>query len=382
MLNQNQQIFEQIKKAEKILITFSKTWSGDGVASALALFLFLKKLGKNVEIAAENVDKNETFAFLPSYPEIKPGLNSLRHFIVSLSTRQTKVNSVKYKQEPESLDFIVTPQNGFFTKEDLTIKSSGFKYDLIFVFDTRELESLGKIYDNDTELFYKVPVINIDHHPSNEEFGQINLIDLTAVSATEILFNLFEAYARESIDGEIATCLLAGMIAKTRSFKTPNVTPGALSIASQLIAMGGRREEIVNQLYRSRGLNVLKLWGLVLARLAGTLDNKLIWSRIKAEDFSKTESNETDLNEVIDELIINIPQAKVIVLLYETVQEGVGLSHGLIYAIKNLDAVSLVKEFDPHGTKTFAQISMKKPLGEMEKEVIDLLTEKLMKLPV
>lgn len=145
MLNQNQQIFEQIKKAEKILITFSRTWSGDGVASALALFLFLKKLGKNAEIAAENIDKNETFAFLPGYAEIKPGLNSLRHFIVSLSTRQTKVNSVKYKQEPESLDFIVTPQNGFFTKEDLTIKSSGFKYDLIFVFDTRELESLGKI---------------------------------------------------------------------------------------------------------------------------------------------------------------------------------------------------------------------------------------------
>jgi phosphoesterase RecJ-like protein len=382
MLNQNQQIFEQIKKAEKILITFSRTWSGDGVASALALFLFLKKLGKNVEIAAENVDKNESFTFLPSYTEIKPSLNSLRHFIVSLSTRQTKVNSVKYKQEPESLDFIVTPQNGFFTKEDLTIKSSGFKYDLIFVLDTRELESLGKIYDNDTELFYKVPVINIDHHPSNEEFGQINLIDLTAVSATEILFNLFEAYARESIDGEIATCLLTGMIAKTRSFKTSNVTPGALSVASQLIAMGGRREEIVNQLYRSRGLNVLKLWGLVLARLAGALENKLIWSRIKAEDFSKTESNENDLNEVIDELIINIPQAKVIVLFYETVSERVITSHGLIYAIKNLDAISLVQEFEPRGSKTLAQISLKKPLAEAEKEVIDLLTEKLLKLPV
>lgn len=382
MLNQNQQIFEQIKKAEKILITFSKTRSGDGVASALALFLFLKKLGKNAEIAAQNIDKNEAFAFLPSYQEIKPSLNSLRHFIVSLSTRQTKVNSVKYKQEPESLDFIVTPQNGFFTKEDLSIKSSGFKYDLIFVLDARELESLGAIYDNDTELFYKVPVINIDHHPSNEEFGQINLIDLTAVATAEILFNLFEAYARESIDGEIATCLLTGMIAKTRSFKTSNVTPASLSIASQLIAMGGRREEIVNQLYRSRGLNVLKLWGLVLARLAGMLDNKLIWSRIKAEDFGKTESTESDLNEVIDELIVNIPQAKVIVLFYETIQENISTSHGLIYAIKNLDAMNLVQEFNPHGTKTLAQISLNKSLAEAEKEVIDSLTEKLNKLPI
>ena len=382
MLNQNQQIFEQIKKAEKILITFSKTWSGDGVASALALYLFLKKLGKTADIAADKIDKNETFAFLPSYEEIKPTLASLRHFVVSLSTRKTKVNSIKYKQEPDSLDFIVTPQNGFFTKEDLSIKSSGFKYDLIFVLDTRDLEALGKIYDNDTELFYKVPVINIDHHPSNEEYGQINLIDLTAVAATEILFNLFEAYARESIDAEIATCLLAGMISKTRSFKTTNVTPASLSIASQLISMGGRREEIVNQLYRSRGLNVLKLWGLVLARLAGDLENKIIWSRIKAEDFTKTESSETDLNEVIDELIINIPQAKVIVLFYETVRDGIMMSHGLIYAIKNLDAISLTKEFEPLGTKTLATISLNKPLAEAEKDVINILIGKLVKLPI
>jgi phosphoesterase RecJ-like protein len=380
MLNQNQQIFEQIKKAEKILITFSRTWSGDGVASALALFLFLKKLGKNAEIIAEKSEKNEAFSFLPGYQEIKFNLSSLRHFIVSLSTRQTKVNSVKYRQEPESLDFIVTPQNGFFTKEDLTIKSSGFKYDLIFIVDTRDLESLGKIYDNDTELFYKVPVINIDHHPSNEEFGQINRIDLTAVSTTEILFSLFEAYARESIDEEIATCLLTGIIAKTRSFKTSNITPAALSIASQLIAMGGRREEIVNQLYRSRGLNVLKLWGLVLARLAGEQENKLIWSRIRAEDFAKTESSEADLDEVIDELIINIPQAKVIVLFYEVAGDGV--SRAIVHAIKNLDAAELVKEYEPSGGKAIAKISLNKPLPEAENEVVNSINQKMLKLPL
>ena len=43
MLTQEQQIFEQIKKADNILVTFKSAWSGDAVASSLALFLFLKK---------------------------------------------------------------------------------------------------------------------------------------------------------------------------------------------------------------------------------------------------------------------------------------------------------------------------------------------------
>ena len=82
----------------------------------------------------------------------------------------------------------------------------------------------------------------------------------------KILFNLITDYSRDLVDEDIATCLLAGLIAKTKSFKTQNITPQSLAISSQLLAMGAKREEIVNKLYRSRSLNVLKLWGRVLAR--------------------------------------------------------------------------------------------------------------------
>ncbi|MDP2766655.1 MAG: hypothetical protein Q8O41_04270, partial [Candidatus Methanoperedens sp.] len=64
-----------------------------------------------------------------------------------------------------------------FTEDDISSRSSGFKYDLIIALDTADLESLGQIYDNDTEFFYKTPIINIDHHSENEEFGQINFIE-------------------------------------------------------------------------------------------------------------------------------------------------------------------------------------------------------------
>lgn len=383
MLTIEQQIFEQIKKANNILLTFKKTWTGDAVASALALFLFIKKMDKKVDLAAEKSDAGKIFSFLPGFESIAGSLDNLRKFIISLDITDTNVSQIKYKKEENKLNFIISPKDGFFTEEDISAHSSGFKYDLIITAGSPDLESLGKIYDNDTEFFYQIPIINIDHHSDNEEFGQINLVELTAVSTTEILFSLFDSYSRDYIDEDIATCLLAGMIAETKSFKTPNITPKSLTTASQLVSMGGRREEIVNQLYRSRSLNVLKLWGRVLARLTSKLDNKLIWSTLNCADFDKTDSCEKDLIDVIDELIINIPQAKVIALIYEkNGQPEKTQTNVLLYSIKNIDSLELLREYSPSGTKNLAKIEIKKTLSETEESIVNLIENKLNKLPI
>ncbi len=405
MLTQEQQIFEQIKKASNILITFKKTWGVDAAASALALFLFLKKLNKNVEVVAEAYSLHKSYSFLPGYLDIKESLENLRKFIISLDVTNTKVSQIKYQQDENKLNIIISPKDGWFTETDISSGAGGFKYDLIIALDTSDLESLGKIYDNDTEFFYQTPIINIDHSSNNEAFGQINLIELTAVSTSEIIFMLFENYSRDLIDENIATCLLAGMIAETKSFKTNNVTPRALLIASQLMSLGGRREEIVNHLYRSRSLNILKLWGRVLARLLSTTDNKLVWSTLSASDFLKTNSTDKDLTDVIDELIVNIPQAKVIVIIYEneisanapeprqteaagqapTGTAGPGsikTTSLLIYAIKNIDAMALTKEFNPSGTKSLAKATIQAPIAEAEKIIINAIEDKLNKLPL
>lgn len=382
MLTQEQQIFEQIKKAQKILITFRKTWNGDSVASTLAMYLFLKKIGKDVDIVAEKFDQSNLYSFLPAYSKIKNSIENLRQFIISLNIENTKVNQIKYKVKDNTLNFMISPQDGFFNEEDLSSRSGDFKYDLIITLDTPDLEFLGKIYDNDTEFFYHTPIINIDHHGSNEEYGQVNQIDLTAVATAEILFTLFNNYSRDAIDENIATALLTGMISKTRSFKTPNVTPAALSTAAQLISMGARREEIVNHLYRSRPLNVLKLWGRILARLAGEMENKLVWSAIAKEDFIKTETGEDDLGEVIDELIVNMPEVKVVVLIYEASEQEKNISKALIYSVKNINSLSLVKELSPEGTKKMAMVKSEKPLEELKKYLIETIKNKLNKLPI
>jgi len=404
MLNQEQQIFEQIKKANHILITFAKVWNGDSVASALAFYLFLKKLGKNVEIVAEQYEPSgqaptelgKLFSFLPNFSEIKNDLENLRKFIITLDVSNAKISQIKYKLEKNSLNFIISPKEGFFTQDDITSSMGSFKYDLIITLDAPDLESLGKTYDTDTEFFYKTPIINIDHHSDNEEFGQINFAELSAVSTSEILFSLFESYSREMIDEEIATCLLTGIIFKTKSFKTANITPHALMVTSQLISMGARREEIVNRLYRSRSLSILKLWGRVLARLSGTLDNKLVWSTLSNLDFIKTEASQDNLGEVIDELIVNIPAAKIIAIIYEKSPIETATENGeaegkkisapmtsfLVYSTKNIDALELIKEYNPTGDRRLAKAEINQPLAIAEKEIIEKIKEKLKTLEI
>lgn len=380
MLTAEQQIIELIKKSKNLLITFNKSWNGDAVSSALAMFLFLKKLGKNVDLIADKFDQGMIYSFLPAYKEIKSSFDSLRKFIISLNLGQTKINQIKYKIEENNLNFFISPRDGFFTDKDVHTSATDFKYDTIITLDTPDLESLGKIYEAETDFFYRTPIINIDHHSNNENFGQINYVQLTAVSTSEILFYLFDVFSRELVDEDMATCLLAGMIAETRSFKTTNITPQTLSTAAQLISLGGRREEIVNRFYRSRSLNLLKLWGRTLARLSGTCNNQLVYSMLSLNDFIKTNLTEFDLNEVIDEMIVNIPQAQIIIIFCEAGNSSSPKTNIVAYSTKNLDALNLTKEYSSVGTKNMAKFSINLSLEETKNKIVPEMENKIMKL--
>ncbi|RMD59019.1 hypothetical protein D6821_02085 [Candidatus Parcubacteria bacterium] len=387
MRTAEEQIFEQIKKAKNILITFHKDWSGDAVASALAMHHFLKNIGKKADIVAEKNNQGMLYSFLPGFDNIKHPGAIMRNFVISLDLSQTEVEKVQYFKENNKLNFVITPKgDNKFSSQDVSTFVSSFNYDLIISLNTTDLESLGGVYEKDTDFFYKTPIINIDHQSANEEYGQINHIELTSVSTSEILHNLLEKYDPALFNKEIATCLLAGMIANTRSFKTPNVTPRSLATAAKLMALGADREMIVNSLYRSRPLGVLKLWGRVLARLSSSEDGKLVWSVLLRLDFQKTQTSELDVGEVIDELIISIPSAKVIVLLYEKNGANSGAltekTGSLVYSVKNIDSLKLAKEFNPTGTRKLAKFIVEKPITEAEKIILQSIKKRLDQLPI
>jgi phosphoesterase RecJ-like protein len=378
MLNLEQQIFSQLEKSKNTLVVFASTWEGDSLAAALALYLFLKKLGKTVDIVASKyLVKPGAIYFLPGHTEIKNDLNNLQKFIVSLNISQAKVNQIKYTVDNDQLNFIISPASGWFKPEDVSMRAGDFKYDLVIAVGANDLESLGQIYDDNVEFFYKTTVINIGSQSANEGFGQINLVDINAVADSEILFSLFKNNHPELLDEDIATCLLAGIIQKTRNFKNTNLTPRVLLNTSELIALGARREEIVTHLYRSRSLNSLKLWGKVLNNLKTENNEEFLWSTLNAHDFSDTETGPEDLDNIIEELIAGLPKARVIVILGE---EAINQTKMIIYSLKNLNALEFSKEYGSVGTSKRAQAQLALDLPTAIVETIVTLKHRLDKL--
>lgn len=161
--------------------------------------------------------------------------------------------------------------------------------------------------------------------------------------------------AEEHLDADIATALLAGMIAKTHSFKTSAVTPRALLVASQLMQRGARRDDIIRDLYRQHRLETLRLWGRVLARLQHDEGASLVWSLIRRDDFQKAGVDDQHLTGVIDEIITNSPQAKNILLLYERGDGSVG---GWLRPEPHRNALELTKPWGGDGSPTLASFTI------------------------
>ncbi len=375
MLDLERQIFRQWEKAKNILIVFPANWSGDAVSSALALFLFLKKLKKNVGIAGfKAAETRQALSFLPAYPDIQNNLSNLRRFIVSVDISEAKVSQIKYTVDGNRLNFIISPSDGWFKPEDVSARAGEFKYDLIITLGANDLESLNKIYDDNIEFFYKTPIINIDHDSANEDFGQINFVDLNAVATAEILFYLLKNYKEELIDEDIATCLLAGIIQETKNFKTANLTPRTLLTTSQLIALGARREEIVSHLYRSRDLNSLKLWGKVLSGLRAEKNNELLWVKLSLDDFDGNQEIDEDLSDIVSELIANVPSAKLVAIFRALAPGETKLS---VYSLKNINALELIKEYSPRGTIKIATADITQDSDTAALEIVAALRRKL-----
>jgi len=381
MRTEHQQIIDQIQKAKNIMITFGQNHTGDALSSALALYLFLKKINKNVQICSNNFQDAKSFSFLPGVKEIKSEIKTAKKFIISLNIENKNIKEISYQKNGNLLDFVITPNGGDdFKHEHISSKITGHNYDLIIIVSTPDLESLGDIYHENTEFFFSVPMINIDHHPDNEEYGQINYINITSLATSEVMFELLKNFSKEQIDERIATCLLTGIIAESKSFKIGSLTPKSLVAASQLVEIGADKNLIVKNLYQNRNLNTLKLWGRVLAKLNNEMDGKIIWSSLNKIDFEKTESEPGNLTEVIEELIVNVPEAQVIVLFAEDAKQNKTLVS--LYATKNINVISIFKEFNPKGDKNMAFIESAQPLAYLENVIIEHAKKKLVKLPV
>jgi len=357
-LTAKQQITELVRTSQKILICTHINPDGDALGSALALNLALKKMGKDITLISPDVAP-KVFQFLPSLDIIKEGINGAKDFVISVDTSKIKVDKLGYKNLPEDnkLNIIITPSQGRFSSEMVTFKEGSSKFDLIIALDSSDLERLGKTYELNTDLFYEVPVVNIDHHAGNDHFGKVNWVDITATSTAEILVALLESLGRDKslFDPDIATCLLAGLITDTGSFQNSNTTPKSFTVAAQLIAAGARQQEIIKHIYKTKPLSTLKLWGKALSNIHEEISYKFVWSALGSDDFLSSSASENEASGVVDELLKTVPSIDFALLLTEK-QDGV---HGSFRGVqKGVSVAEIAKLFGGGGHEMAAAFRM------------------------
>ncbi len=369
-LNETQQILELVKKSKSILIIFKKEWSGDDLAGSLSLGLACQKMGKSVDIVCQDFKADSNLSFLP-LESVQSQLHKIQKFVISLNTSKAKLDEFYYERVEDKLNIFITPKEGQFEEKDVKTSFSEYKYDLVFVVNTPDLESLGKAYVEHVDFFYSSVKVNIDHSPRNEGFGNINLLNLANSSTSEVIYDLIKSWDEKLIEGQLATCLLAGMIMATKNFKIANITPKTLHIASLLVAAGAEREQIVKSLYQNRKMTTLKLWGRILARLNSDLDGRLVWSRVGIADFLATGSSGEHIEEVIEDLITSLPRAEAIVLFYEQ-REGDKVNVSVVvYSANRFNVMTATKIFNPEGNSGLARLTFKdSTLAEVEGRVI------------
>lgn len=364
------QILKQIEVSDHPLIVFPPGKNDDLTTAALALKKYLKIYKKNADIVSSNYHPKSHLSFVNEADSIQNELSHLHKFTLKIDVSKTKLDTLSYSVNNGWLSINLTPKHGQITKNNLRTLQITFKYDLIFILGSTDLESLGDIFFNNTDLFYQHTCINIDNQSNNEHFGNINMVDLSATSVSEMIYNTFTAL-KCITDKEIATTILTGIIASTGSFKTANVTPQTLNLAGQLMSLNADREIIIKNLFRTKTIATLKLWGKALSASQFDTQLGLIWTTITRDDFSRSGADEHKLPELVSDLIHNSPDSKVIVILFEDIKENNKI-HCQISTEKKYNAQQLCSKFNPKGNSNSAQFYLiGRNLSEAEQLIID-----------
>ncbi len=257
-----EEIKQKIEKANSIILLTHEMPDGDAVGSTIAMYIALKRMGKNVDMIIENCPR--TYDFLPFRNEIKE-------------------------------------------------KGTQDKYDLTIALDCSDIKRL-----NGFSNYFETAKdrIVIDHHGSNTMFGDINFVNPVSPACCQILVLVLE-YLGVEIDKEIGTCILAGIITDTGGFKYEAVTAETFELVAQLINKGINVSNVYKKVLQMISRSSFELRKIAMNRLEFLEEGKISFTYITKKD-EEAWNAVTGEHEGIVEMARDIEGVEVAVFLRET----------------------------------------------------------------
>jgi phosphoesterase RecJ-like protein len=145
------------------------------------------------------------------------------------------------------------------------------------------------------------PILNLDHHHDNTQFGTVNHVVPEASCTAEIVWDLLRAL-RVPLTEQIAEALYVGLVTDTGRFMYENTGPAAHLMAADLIEAGVDVHEIYRRLYEGVPEPKLALLTRALSRAQRFDGGRLMFARLTREDFAETGAEESYTEGIIDHL--------------------------------------------------------------------------------
>lgn len=240
-------IIALINEANMIAVLPHVSADGDALGSSLALALALKAINKQATVYIEE-EIPSSYSFLPGKELVQV-----------------------YNEKPD-------------------------KYELVLALDTGDLERLGKR----VSIFREADrTVNIDHHTTNTEFAQLNLVKTNSSAVGEIIYQIIKMMGI-TLDRDMATCLYVAISTDTGGFRYSNTTPITHQIAADLVNNGVNVADISQIVFETTSLPKVKLMGKVIENLELLENGKLAFVYVTDDMLKSSDAGEEDCDGLVN----------------------------------------------------------------------------------
>ena len=248
MENQNQspkaQLIERLKQANNVLVTVSRNPSVDQLSAAIGLTVMLNHMDKHAT-AVFSGDVPDTLEFLKPEETIEKNTDSLRDFIISLD--KAKADKLRYKVEDKMVKIFITPYKTSLSDADLVFGQGDFNVDVVVALGVQEKEDLDDAITSHGRILHDATVATLNTTISGQ-LGSINWVDAKASSLSEMLVTICEGLKPDSLDTQMATAFLTGIVAETQRFSNEKTSSDTMTVSAKLMAAGANQQLVATQL--------------------------------------------------------------------------------------------------------------------------------------
>ncbi|OQA21180.1 MAG: Bifunctional oligoribonuclease and PAP phosphatase NrnA [Actinobacteria bacterium ADurb.Bin346] len=257
-------VIDIIKKNKDFFIITHDFPDGDSLGSQVSLYTLLKSAGKNAYMVCDSE--------IPYQYEFLPSVNQIRK---NLQENAGSSNNSKY---------------------------------ICFCLDSADE---GRFKISIEKIREKAQmIINIDHHPGNAMYGDINIVDPEKSATAEILYDIIVKGFPELLDYNISLGIYTAILTDTGRFQYSNTTHSVHRIASHLLELGVVPAKVFSCIYENEPFRRFELLAKVLKRIKLLKSKKLIYSFVLKEDFDKL-GLPFSANDGIIEILRSASEAKI-----------------------------------------------------------------------